>query len=87
MPRLVPNRKRAQSDPPVDEETDDSSHPPAVAHPNPHTRLRILENFNYYRGDELLGRFFKGEYANASDPLVIKAWADYPSKFEAEFIS
>jgi hypothetical protein len=85
MPRLVPKKRAPEPTP--EEPLDDSDHPPAVAHPHPHTRLLILENFNYYRGDELLGRFFKGEYANASDPLVIKAWADYPSKFEAEFIS
>jgi hypothetical protein len=55
-----------------------------VPHPHPHTRLRALSNFNYYRGEKLLARFFKDEYVNASDPLVVKAWADYPHLFEAE---
>jgi hypothetical protein len=87
LPRLVPNRKRAQSDLPVDEETDDSDHPPAVAHPYPHTRLTVLESFNYYRGDTLLRRFVKDEAANANDPLVIKAWGDYPHLFAVEHVS
>ena len=82
MPRLVPNRKRAP-------EPDDSSDWPAPLppHPYPHTRIRCIASFNYYRGDELLGRFVKGELQNSNDPLVIKAWADYPHLFEAELVS
>jgi hypothetical protein len=77
--------KRAP-EPAAEDPWDDSDHPPDWPHPHPHTRLRILENFNYYRGEELLGRFVKGEYANANDPIVLKAWADYPHLFEAEHI-
>jgi hypothetical protein len=72
-----------------------SDNPPAVSfwersglvHPYPHTRLRCIQSFNYYRGDELLGRFVKDELMNANDPLVAKAWAEYPLMFESELIS
>jgi hypothetical protein len=83
MPRLVP--KRAPD--PVDEETDDSDHPPDWPHPHPHTRLRCLESFNYYSGTKLLARFIAGEYANTADPLVLQAWTENPRFFEAEHIS
>ena len=84
MPRLVP-KKRAPD--PVDEETDDSSHPPDWPHPNPHTRLRILEDFNYYSGPTLRARFVKGEYANTADAVVLQAWTENPQLFEAELVS
>jgi hypothetical protein len=58
-----------------------------MCHIPPHTRLRALSTFSYCRGETVLARFFKDEYVNATDPLVLKAWADYPTMFEAEHIS
>jgi hypothetical protein len=89
LPRLVPKKQQPEqpkktATPPREVSFWERS---GLVHPYPHTRLRCIQSFNYCRGNELLGRFVKDEFQNVNDPLVKKAWAEYPRMFEEELIS
>jgi hypothetical protein len=79
LPRLVPKRV-------LEEPGDDSDHPPDWPHPNPHSRLRILETFKVSDGTTRR-EFVRGEYAYPADPLVLEVWGRFPNRFEEELVS